>query len=76
MFEADEFNEFRSVGISPTAGLRKVAEPFEEELHKAQLEVLELFDDEEEEEFEFDIVNIDTSHLRVPEMLNLDNGSG
>lgn len=76
MFEADEFNEFRSVGASTSANQRKVAEPFEKELHKAQLEILELFDDEEEEAFEFDIVNIDNFLLRVPEMLTLDTERG
>ncbi|XP_026730417.1 cilia- and flagella-associated protein 61-like [Trichoplusia ni] len=76
VFEADEFNEFRSVGASTSANQKKVAEPFEKELHKAQLEILELFDDEEEEAFEFDIVNIDNFLLRVPEMLTLDTERG
>ncbi|CAD0197707.1 unnamed protein product [Chrysodeixis includens] len=70
VFEADEFKEYRSVGV------RKPVEPFEQELHKAQLEILELFDDEEDEGFEFDIVNIDTCLLRVPEILSDGDESG
>ncbi|CAH0686347.1 unnamed protein product [Spodoptera exigua] len=47
-----------------------------EELPLHQLHILDLFDDEDEEEFEFDIVNIDTDLLRVPEFIRYDAFGG
>ncbi|PZC74272.1 hypothetical protein B5X24_HaOG208126 [Helicoverpa armigera] len=72
VFEDDEFNTFRSVGVAPPTPTERLSTA---ELHPNQLQILDLFDDEEEE-FEFDIINIDTDLLRVPQMIRYDTFGG
>ncbi|XP_050550460.1 cilia- and flagella-associated protein 61 [Spodoptera frugiperda] len=77
VFEDDEFNSFRS-----STRVNKTIEPADEselsmteELPPKQQHILDLFDDEDEE-FEFDIVNIHTDLLRVPEFIRYDAVKG
>ncbi|KAG6440925.1 hypothetical protein O3G_MSEX001538 [Manduca sexta] len=63
VFEDDEFKDLRP-DMAPTRSTSQLAP-------SAQLDVLNLLEDEEDE-LEFDIVNIDTDLLRVPKLLTYD----
>ncbi|KAF9420751.1 hypothetical protein HW555_003099 [Spodoptera exigua] len=78
VFEDGQFNPFRkTTKMNKTAEVKRESNPeLTEELPLHQLHILDLFDDEDEEEFEFDIVNIDTDLLRVPEFIRYDAFGG